>query len=234
MGSFPYTLFESLITVDPDEKVKIRLFNSQGETLAMHTHGHKATITHYDGIEQNPMAQITRDIYDLAPAQRMDLTLDTTNDGLHNYGEGVWIFHDHREKGITTDGMNPGGNISAVVYKSYLTEDGMPKVQGIDLAAYFTKEFQQRKYPAWQDADEWNSLGDVDTGEGNQVETADGSAVGEDSHSGVTPQTDRNSFRNLIVGLLAGVLLYFIIVRREQVVKLFSSRMGAKGADNEA
>ncbi|MEE9397411.1 MAG: multicopper oxidase domain-containing protein [Methylococcales bacterium] len=229
--SFPYTLFESLITVDPDEKVKIRLFNSQGETLAMHTHGHKATITHYDGIEHNPAAQITRDVYDLAPAQRMDLTLDTTNDGLHNYGEGIWIFHDHREKGITTDGMNPGGNISAVVYKKYLTEEGMPKVQGIDLAAYFTKEFQQRSYPVWQDADEWNSLGEVDTTEKGNRETADGSVVSEEAHNVNTPQTDRNSFRNLFVGLLAGLLLYFIIVRREQVMKLINSRMNGKGVD---
>jgi hypothetical protein len=37
----------------------------------------------------------------------------------------VWIFHDHREKGITTDGMNPGGNVSALVYKKYLNEVGL-------------------------------------------------------------------------------------------------------------
>src|SRR5690606_33290005 len=126
--SFPYTLRESMIIAEPDQKIKLRMLNSGGEFIAVHTHGHKATITHYDGVEQNPAARITRDVFDMAPAQRLDLLLNTTNDGLHNYGEGAWLFHDHREKGITTDGMSEGGSMSMITYKSYLDEIGMPVV----------------------------------------------------------------------------------------------------------
>ena len=66
--SFPYTLRESIIVAEPDQNFKLRMFNSSGELLAVHTHGHKATITHYDGVLHNPKAQIMRDIYDIAPA----------------------------------------------------------------------------------------------------------------------------------------------------------------------
>ena len=48
--SFPYTLRESIIVAEPDQNIKLRVFNSSGELLAVHTHGHKATITHYDGV----------------------------------------------------------------------------------------------------------------------------------------------------------------------------------------
>ncbi|MDP1787581.1 multicopper oxidase domain-containing protein [Nitrosomonas sp.] len=84
--SFPYTLRESLIIVEPDQKIKLRLLNSGGELIAVHTHGHHATITHYDGVEHNPVAQIMRDVFDMAPAQRLDLKLETVNDGKHSYG----------------------------------------------------------------------------------------------------------------------------------------------------
>ena len=82
--SFPYTLRESLIIVEPDQKIKLRLLNSGGELIAIHTHGHHATITHYDGVEHNPVAQIMRDVFDMAPAQRLDLKLETVNDGKHS------------------------------------------------------------------------------------------------------------------------------------------------------
>ncbi|MEK7302965.1 MAG: multicopper oxidase domain-containing protein, partial [Pseudomonadota bacterium] len=104
-------------TVELDQKIKLRLLNSGGEMIAVHTHGHHATITHYDGVEHNPIAQIMRDVFDMAPAQRLDLKLETVNDGKHSYGEGDWLFHDHREKGITTDGMAEGGSMSSIVYK---------------------------------------------------------------------------------------------------------------------
>lgn len=227
--SFPYTLRESLITVEPNQNTKLRMFNSSGELLAMHTHGHKATITHYDGVEHNPVAQITRDIYDLAPAQRYDLKLSTVNDGLHSYGEGVWIFHDHREKGITSNGMNPGGNVSAVVYKSYLTEEGLPKVQGVDLAPYFTKAFYQREVPVWQDADEWNSLGGlVEQQTVAETTQAKGGAV-------AAPQGG-NASQNFVVGLLLGMVIYLLIVHRRRVEKIAYQAValikGSKGGEN--
>lgn len=47
-------------------------------------------------------------MFDIAPAQRLDLEIKTIDDGLHNTGEGDWLIHDHREKGITTNGMAEG------------------------------------------------------------------------------------------------------------------------------
>ena len=128
--SFPYTMRESLVLVKPDEKIKLRVLNAGAEGVSLHTHGHKVTITHYDGVEQNPIARVTRDVVWLSAAQRLDLELNTTNDGLHSYGEGVWFIHDHREQAVTTDGMNPGGDISMIVYEKFLGEDGIPETVG--------------------------------------------------------------------------------------------------------
>ncbi len=198
--SFPYTLRESLIIVEPDQKIKLRLLNSGGEQIAIHTHGHHATITHYDGVEHNPMAQIMRDVFDIAPAQRIDLKLETVNDGKHSYGEGDWLIHDHREKGITTDGMAEGGSMSSIVYTSYLGKDGMPKVShfGIDLNKYFTKEYFEGRLPIWQDLDEWASLG---------------SPAGQTGLDAAT----KTSLLDVLYGLLAGLLIYLIFAKRGQI-----------------
>ncbi|WP_293007005.1 multicopper oxidase domain-containing protein [Nitrosomonas sp.] len=198
--SFPYTLRESLIIVEPDQKIKLRLLNSGGEQIAIHTHGHHATITHYDGVEHNPMAQIMRDVFDIAPAQRIDLKLETVNDGKHSYGEGDWLIHDHREKGITTDGMAEGGSMSSIVYTSYLGKDGMPKVShfGIDLNKYFTKEYFEGRLPIWQDLDEWASLG---------------SPAGQTGLDAAT----KTSLLDVLYGLLAGLLIYLIFAKWRQI-----------------
>ena len=225
--SFPYTIRESLIIAEPDQNIKVRMFNSTGELMAMHTHGRKATITHYDGVEHNPIAQITRDVYDLAPAQRNDLKITTIDDGLHSYGEGIWIFHDHREKGITTDGMNPGGNVSALVYKSYLNEMGMPKVQGVDISPMFTKAFFERKVPVWQDADDWNSLGEVNAeGYVAPLPSQPVDVLAPPSAAGA--QVEDNAFRNFIVGLIFGVLAYLLIINREKVIRVIGLLKGGK------
>ena len=150
--SFPYTIRESLVLVKPNEEIKLRVLNAGAEGVSLHTHGHKVTITHYDGVEQNPIARITRDVVWLSAAQRLDLALNTTNDGLHSYGEGVWFIHDHREQAVTTDGMNPGGDISMIVYEKFLGEEGIPKTAG-DLSLFFNQEYYQRQIPVWADMD---------------------------------------------------------------------------------
>jgi FtsP/CotA-like multicopper oxidase with cupredoxin domain len=218
--SFPYTLRESLIIVEPDQKIKLRLLNSGGESIAVHTHGHHATITHYDGVEHNPVAQIMRDVFDMAPAQRLDLKLETVNDGKHSYGEGDWLIHDHREKGITTNGMAEGGSMSSIVYKSYLNGSGLPKVShfGIDLNKYFTKEYFERRLPVWQDLDEWSSLGSPggQTGPSAQAQT---------------------SLLNGAIGLLIGLVIYLIFSKREQIkqsaIAAVSRLKGVKGSNQK-
>lgn len=220
--SFPYTLRESLIVVDPKEKVKLRVLNGHTETLALHTHGHKATETHYDGVEHNPSAQITRDVYSLAPAQRVDLELNTTDDGLHSYGAGLWMFHDHVERAFTTNGMGEGGSISLIAYKEFLDEKGTPKVHGMDLAPYFSKKYWERKIPVWQNwADDWGSLG----------QPAEGAkATGTPSPSVAPPQPPKSSdaanatvangsgLGDFSLGILLGVLGYLVYLKRERVM----------------
>ncbi|MCK4841988.1 MAG: multicopper oxidase domain-containing protein [Methylococcales bacterium] len=230
--SFPYTLRESIIVAEPNQNIKLRVFNSAGEQLALHTHGHKATITHYDGVLHNPKAQIMRDIYDIAPAQRNDLKISTVDDGLHSYGQGVWIFHDHREKGIQTNGQNPGGNVSALVYKKYLNEVGLPKTIGESIAPLFTKGFYERKIPVWQDIDAWNSLGEIDA-KGYRAPPAAKPAVVEEgpkpfSNDSVNNFDDSSSgsFGNFILGLILGIIAYLLFLNREKIMVMISSVKG--------
>jgi plastocyanin len=152
--SYPYTLRESLILVAPDEHVKLRVLNAGSGNIALHTHGHKPIITHYDGVAVPRSARITRDVVSLITAQRVDLDLFTKDDGLHNYGPGVWPLHGHDEKSITTSGMMPGGNVSLIVYESWLGNRGRPRqVEGVDLAPYFSEAYWRGELPVWQSSD---------------------------------------------------------------------------------
>ncbi|MBL4743698.1 MAG: hypothetical protein JKX87_03535, partial [Cycloclasticus sp.] len=147
--------------VEPDQHTKLRILNGTPEVIAIHTHGHKATITAYDGVDVNPQARITRDVYSISPAQRIDLDLYTKNDGLHSYGEGVWLMHDHAERAITTNGIAPGGNISQIVYRKYLNKNAMASVEGENIMPYFSPEYYKGNLPTWSAADAFGFLDDV-------------------------------------------------------------------------
>jgi hypothetical protein len=187
--SFPYTFRESLIVVDPDQHIKLRVLSGGEEGLSLHSHGHKMTITHYDGVEANPAAQITRDVFWLSTAQRVDLDLNTTNDGLHSYGDGVWFLHDHKERAFTTDGMHPGGSIGAIVSRSYLDEHGWPKTQGVDWTPFFTPRYYQREIPVWTTYDETGALGEA---------------------GARSPRWSRAMLLGFVVGALFGSLIVFL------------------------
>jgi FtsP/CotA-like multicopper oxidase with cupredoxin domain len=159
--SFPYTLRDAMVVVKPNQDIKLRIANAQHSSMAVHFHGHKAKVTHYDGVKLSEPAQITRDVFDIAAAQRIDLHLQTVDDGLHSFGSGVWLFHDHVETGITTDGMAPGGNISAVVYEDLLDKRGMPKIREEPVNQYFNKSYYARENPVWNMGKFKQSLGDA-------------------------------------------------------------------------
>jgi len=148
--SFPYTFRESLVVAEPGDTIKLRVVNGGSTGIAFHTHGHKATATHYDGVEVQESAQITRDVFWIANAQRVDLKLQMINDGLHSYGEGVWLLHDHQGKAVTNNGIGPGGNISAIVYRSYLKNNGWPNTFGVDWSPFFSEEYYRKELPIWQ------------------------------------------------------------------------------------
>jgi hypothetical protein len=130
--------------------VKLRVVNGGRDGIALHTHGHTMTITHRDGVPAERGAQVTRDVVWLATAQRLDLSLSTRNDGLGSYGPGIWLFHDHGNRAVTTDGIGPGGHISAIVYESYLGADGWPRTAGVTLDPYFTESYYRRGIPVWE------------------------------------------------------------------------------------
>jgi len=159
--SFPYTFRDSLVIVKPDQKVKLRVLNGGLSLMSLHPHGQALTETHVDGIPVPPGAELTRDVVPIAAAQRLDLVLDTTNDGLHSYGEGVWLLHDHNEHAYTTDGVSPGGDISAIAYESFLDAKGWPITHGIDWRPFFSAEYYRRKIPVWVTYDDMKMLGEA-------------------------------------------------------------------------
>lgn len=164
--TFPYTIQESLVITKPNEKVKLRVSNAGEDDISLHPHGHKMRITHYDGNPHARDAQITKDVFHMGSAERLDLVMTTVDDGFNSYGEGIWVMHDHNERGITNNGMHPGGGITAITYESYLNDNGLPKLQGVDPAKFFTKEFHRRETPVWMDFDLRGFYSDIrsDTG----------------------------------------------------------------------
>lgn len=148
--SFPYTFRESLLVGADGDRLKLRVVNGGMKGIALHTHGHKFQVTHRDGVALPAAAIVPQDVVWIATSQRVDLALTLRNDGLHAYGPGIWLFHDHQYQGVTTDGIGPGGNISAIVYSQYLGADGWPATRGVSLAPYFTPEFYRKEVPIWQ------------------------------------------------------------------------------------
>jgi hypothetical protein len=223
--SFPYTLRESLIHMEENQKVKLRVLNGHTESLAMHIHGHKPTVTHYDGVDNGPGSYIQRDVHGMVPAQRLDLELSGVDDGLNSFGQGIWMFHDHVEKSFTTNGHGEGGDISLVVYKDFIDEKGIPKAHGMSLAPYFSKSMWQGKYPIWQDYDTWRSLGLPDLGSDvKPSKVAVQIAVAKASDSVLVDQQGSSVFEKLIYGLVLGLLGYSSIVKRRQIID-FASKL---------
>jgi hypothetical protein len=217
--SFPYTLRESLIEMEQDKSVKLRVLNGHTESLALHIHGHKPTVTHYDGVDNGPSSYITRDVHGMEPAQRIDLELSGVDDGLHSFGQGIWMFHDHVEKSFTTNGVGEGGDISLVVYKDFLDERGIPKAHGMSLAPYFTKSFWQRNYPVWQDYDTWRSLGLPDLNADYQpgkvaVQTQQ---VIPDANAFMPVEEQGSVLGKLLKGLALGLLSYAGVAKRREI-----------------
>ncbi|EGW19845.1 multicopper oxidase domain-containing protein [Methylobacter tundripaludum] len=216
--SFPYTLRESLIEMKQDEKVKLRVLNGHTESLALHIHGHKPTVTHYDGVDNGPSSYIQRDVHAMVPAQRLDLELSGVDDGLHSFGQGIWMFHDHVEKAFTTNGVGEGGDISLVVYDGFLDEKGIPKSHGMSLAPYFTKGLWKRNYPIWQDYDEWRSLGLPDLKAEYQPSKVAVQTVQQQwAPEKPVAEQESSAFGKLLFGLILGLLSYVLIINRQTI-----------------
>ncbi len=149
--SFPFTLRDTPIVVKPDETTKLRILNVGARTLYLHTHGHHPTLTHLDGYPVPKDMRITRDTFDVGPAQRIDLALRTGKDGVHAAGPGVWLMHDHAQPAASNKGINPGGDHTAIVYEDFLGADGLPQdnIGHSGHAEYFKPEYYQGKVPVF-------------------------------------------------------------------------------------
>ncbi len=193
--SFPYTLRDALIVTDGNEAIKLRVANAQRSLVALHIHGHKATITAMDGVELSPAQQITRDVFDVASAQRLDLNLLTTNDGLHSYGPGLWMFHDHVPTGTMTDGLEPGGNMAILAYKPLLDEKGMPQHHDQMMGELFDKDYTAKKQPFWQQTDYAAVFGDAGF---------------------IPPDMAKLLLFGLLVGLILGLIIVMAVVYKRK------------------
>jgi len=149
--SFPFTLRDSPIVVNPGDLTKLRVLNVGARTVYLHTHGHHPTLTHLDGYPVPPAAQITRDTFDVGPAQRIDLALRSGDDGYYASGPGVWLLHDHAQPAASNKGINPGGDHTAIVYREFMGEDGLPKHAGghAGHAQFFDPAYYQGKVPVF-------------------------------------------------------------------------------------
>ncbi|QWF70724.1 multicopper oxidase domain-containing protein [Methylomonas paludis] len=219
--SFPYTIRESLILMEENKKVKLRVLNGHTDAFALHIHGHKPMITHYDGVDNGPSSYIKRDVHGMVPAQRLDLELSGVDDGLNSFGQGIWMFHDHVEKSFTTNGVGEGGDISLVVYKGFADARGIPTLHGMSLAPYFTKEYWQGKYPMWQDYDAWKSLGlpEIKAVKEKAFVLPPPQAA---NTAGSAPAAQQSSgLGQLIFGLLLGIAAYVLFVNRAKILAKF-------------
>jgi hypothetical protein len=207
--------------MEENKKVKLRVLNGHTDSFALHVHGHKPMVTHYDGVDNGPSSYIKRDVHGMVPAQRIDLELSGVDDGLNSFGPGVWMFHDHVEKSFTTNGVGEGGDISLVVYKGFADEKGIPKLHGISLAPYFTKEFWQGKYPMWQDYDAWRSLGLPEIKAVKEKAFIPPPAPDKKPGAASAATSQDSSLAKLIYGLLLGYGGYWLFFNRDRVRALF-------------
>jgi Cu/Ag efflux protein CusF len=149
--AFPFTLRDSPIVVNSDEMTRLRVLNVGPRTVFLHTHGHHPTLTHLDGYPVPKDLRITRDTFDIGPAQRIDLALRTGSDGYYAVGPGVWLMHDHAQPAATNKGINPGGDHTAIVYSEFLGPDGLPRdhVGHSAHARFFDPAYYQGKVPVF-------------------------------------------------------------------------------------
>ena len=146
--SFPFTLRDTPIEVKSGERVKLRILNAGARPMKLHTHGHHPTLTHLDGYPVPAGMRVTRDVFDIGAAQRIDLELRPGDDDVYASGPGVWIMHDHTEHTVTNKGISPGGDITAVVYEGFMGDDGLPKT-ATSLDRFFDPEYYLGHVPVF-------------------------------------------------------------------------------------
>lgn len=216
--SFPYTLRKSVVAVEQNASYRLRVLNAGSRTLSLHTHGHTFRVEALDGTPVPEGTERRRDVLGLTAAQRASIVLNTTTDGFHSYGPGVWLLHDHREPAVTNDGVGPGGTITTIAYEQYLQPNGVPETN-TNLSRYFDPAYYDGEIPVWKhlDGDAFgeppgsihpenqtaaNDSGRTTAADSIEVSVADGGDDGDSGDSDRLPDVVL-----LLAGLLGGAVL---------------------------
>jgi len=146
--SFPFTLRDTPIRVKSGERVKLRILNAGARVIALHTHGHHPILTDLDGYAVPRAMRYARDVFSILPAQRVDLELRAGSDNRYASGPGVWLMHDHTEQAVTNNGINPGGDLTTIVYEGFTDSDGLPRV-ATSLKRFFDPEYYRGNVPVF-------------------------------------------------------------------------------------
>ncbi len=117
--SFPNTLShnDGLITIEPGERVRLRILNAGTTFETLHPHGHDFEITHTDGNPIPPGARVFKDSVPIGPGERLDVVLEGREGNA-----GIWVMHTHVVNHVTNDGQYPGGALTKIVYPEYLDD----------------------------------------------------------------------------------------------------------------
>ncbi|MFQ5539936.1 MAG: multicopper oxidase domain-containing protein [Candidatus Binatia bacterium] len=161
--SFPFTLRDTLIEVEQNERVRLRVLNAGARPISLHTHGHHPTLTHLDGYEVPEGMRYTRDVFTVTAAQRVDLLLRTKEDGHYASGPGVWLMHDHTEHTVTNRGISPGGDVTTIAYKDFIGPDGLPRV-ATSLDRFFDPNFYRGEVPVFDPSMFHSTVDDYEKG----------------------------------------------------------------------
>ncbi|MEE9613960.1 MAG: multicopper oxidase domain-containing protein [Thermodesulfobacteriota bacterium] len=92
------------------EKVRVRMINMGYKNHSMHIHGHKTSVTHYDGYAVKDPHFI--DTIPIAPGQRIDFIFEADN-------PGIFPAHCHVVPHVTNNGVYPGGMLTGIVYEGF-------------------------------------------------------------------------------------------------------------------
>ncbi len=112
--SFPSTIEDedTLVKVQEDDLVRLRLINIGFETETWHLHGHDMVVTHKDGKALTEEQRYKVDTLRIAPGERYDVAFEADN-------PGKWVMHTHLPHHVTNDHMYPGGMLTQVVYEGF-------------------------------------------------------------------------------------------------------------------
>jgi FtsP/CotA-like multicopper oxidase with cupredoxin domain/Cu/Ag efflux protein CusF len=149
--AFPFTLRDTPIEVRSGERVLLRVLNAGARMINLHTHGHHPIVTAVDGYPLPPAARIARDVFTIGAAQRLDLELRPGRDDRYASGPGVWLMHDHTDQTTTNNGINPGGDLTMIVYETFMGRDGLPRV-ATSLDRFFDPGYYRGQVPVFDPA----------------------------------------------------------------------------------